>query len=327
MASIFPPCDERLLDAIRNASGAIIIAHKNPDGDAIASSLAAKAILSRLGKKTLLLNDGPFLRSDIKRYENLFMKEADDDFISASPLVIVLDCSTPDRPGNAFDKIKNLKRVIIDHHSAGVPFADEGMSYIVPESPSTTLCLNQVRQALGVELDEEIASFLYMGFATDSGFYHFLSNRTAPDSLRAAAQFCEAGVSPYDVYDELHDGRKLSDIRDMAKVILSAKPVLSGQLLIAYQSIEMIDGKLSDGVYASLLQTEGIKAVVLIKDKGDKQEIGFRSKHKSGLDVGAVAAMLGGGGHMHAAGATIAGSTEDAERTVTDIIGNILSGS
>ena len=37
MASIFPPCDERLLDAIRNASGAIIIAHKNPDGDAIAS--------------------------------------------------------------------------------------------------------------------------------------------------------------------------------------------------------------------------------------------------------------------------------------------------
>ena len=164
MASIFPPCDERLLDAIRNASGAIIIAHKNPDGDAIASSLAARAILSRLGKKTLLLNDGPFLRSDIKRYENLFMKEADDDFISASPLVIVLDCSTPDRPGNAFDKIKNLKRVIIDHHSAGVPFADEGMSYIVPESPSTTLCLNQVRQALGVELDEEIASFLYMGF-------------------------------------------------------------------------------------------------------------------------------------------------------------------
>ena len=327
MASIFPQADSRLLGAIREADTAIVIAHRNPDGDAVASSLAMREVLRSMGKEAVLLNEGTFSRTDIKAYEGEFLKEAPLSLIAQSPLVIVLDCSTPDRPGNAFDKIKNLKRVIIDHHSAGVPFADEGMSYIVPESPSTTLCLNQVRQALGVELDEEIASFLYMGFATDSGFYHFLSNRTAPDSLRAAAQFCEAGVSPYDVYDELHDGRKLSDIKDMAKVILSAKPVLSGQLLIAYQSIEMIDGKLSDGVYASLLQTEGIKAVVLIKDKGDKQEIGFRSKHKSGLDVGAVAAMLGGGGHMHAAGATIAGSTEDAEKTVTDIIGNILSGS
>ena len=34
MASIFPQCDSRLLDAIKSASGAIIVAHKNPDGDA-----------------------------------------------------------------------------------------------------------------------------------------------------------------------------------------------------------------------------------------------------------------------------------------------------
>ena len=232
MGSIFPPCDSRLLDAIRTASGAIIISHRNPDGDAIASSLAAKAILSRMGKRCELLSDGPFLRSDIRQYEPLFSHEASAELIAADPLVIVLDCSTPDRPGEAFRSIGKLRRIVIDHHSSGVPFTEEGMSYIVPESPSTTLCLNQVRIALGVPLDEEIASFLYMGFATDTGFYHFLSERTAPDSLRAAAEFCEAGVSPYDVYDSLHDGRRLEDIKDMAKVILSARPVLGGRLLI-----------------------------------------------------------------------------------------------
>ena len=324
MGSIFQPCDERLLDAIRKASGAIIIAHKNPDGDAIASSLACKAILERLGKRTELLNDGPFLRSDIRKYEHLFRKEASDDFISTNPLVIILDCSTPDRPGEAFAKVKDLERIVIDHHSAGVPFTEDGMSYIVPASPSTTLCLDRVRIALGVELDEEIASFLYMGFATDSGFYHFLSRANATESLMAAASFCKAGVSPYDVYDELHDGRKLSDIHDMARVILSAHPVLSGQLLIAHQGIDMKDGRLSDGVYASLLETESIKAVVLIKDKGGRQEIGFRSKHKSGLDVGAIAAQLGGGGHMHAAGATIEGTPEEAEEKVTSLIAEKL---
>ena len=157
MGSIFPPCDSRLLDAIRTASGAIIISHRNPDGDAIASSLAAKAILSRMGKRCELLSDGPFLRSDIRQYEPLFSHEASAELIAADPLVIVLDCSTPDRPGEAFRSIGKLRRIVIDHHSSGVPFTEEGMSYIVPESPSTTLCLNQVRIALGVPLDEEIA--------------------------------------------------------------------------------------------------------------------------------------------------------------------------
>ncbi len=320
MESIFPPCDKRLLDAIRNASGAVILAHKNPDGDAIASSLAMAAILERMGKRTMLLNDGPFLRSDIRGFESLFRKEADDDFLSSSPLVIVLDCSTPDRPGEAFRKIENLERIVIDHHSSGVPFTKEGMSYIVPKSPSTTLCINEVRKALGIDLDEEIARYLYLGFATDSGFYHFLSSETAPDALEAAASFCRAGVSPYDVYDELHDGRKLSDIKDMAKVIESAEPVLGGRFLLAFQSADMKDGKLSDGVYASLLETEGILGVALLKDKEGTVEIGLRSKHKSGVDVGKAAASIGGGGHMHAAGATVEGSMDKARETILSVL-------
>ncbi len=322
MGSIFPPCDERLLDAIRDASEAYIIAHKNPDGDAIASSLAMKAILSRMGKKSILLNDGPFLRSDIKRYENQFAESLNE--INQDALVIVLDCSTPDRPGEAFRSIEGLKRIVIDHHSSGVPFTEEGMSYIVPDSPSTTLCIDSVRKALDVPLDQEIAYFLYFGFATDTGFYHFLSDKTAPDALMAAASFCEEGVSPYDVYDELHDGRALKDIKDMASVILSAHPVLDGRVLIANQGLEMKDGRLSDGVYASLLETEGIAAVILIKDKGGMQEIGFRSKHKSGLDVGKAAQALGGGGHMHAAGVTIEGSSEEAEARIISLLRTLL---
>ncbi len=325
MASIFPQCDERLLDAIRNASGAVIVSHRNPDGDAIASTLAMDAILRKMGKKTEILSDGPFLRSDIKRYEGLFRKETSDGFIQTSPLAIIVDCSTPDRPGEAFNKISGLDRIVIDHHSSGIPFTSEGMSYIVPASPSTTLCINEVRKALGIELDKEIAYFLYFGFATDSGFYHFLSDKTAPDALEAAASFCRVGISPYDVYDDLHDGRKLSDIKDMAAVIQSAEPVLSGKFLFAYQSESMKDGKLSDGVYASLLEAEGILGVVLFKDKGDSVEIGFRSKHKSGIDVGKVASELGGGGHMHAAGATVQGSVGEARETLVKLLEGYIS--
>ena len=66
MASIFPQADSRLLGAIREADTAIVIAHRNPDGDAVASSLAMREVLRSMGKEAVLLNEGTFSRTDIK---------------------------------------------------------------------------------------------------------------------------------------------------------------------------------------------------------------------------------------------------------------------
>ena len=326
MGSIFPPCEPRLIEAIESTAAAIVIAHRNPDGDALYSSLAMKEVLSAMGKETLLLNEGPFLRDDIKPLEALFAKEAGKDFIERSPLVIILDCSTEDRPGTPLIPLKELRRIVIDHHSAGVPFADEGMSYIVPESPSTTMLVDVVREALGVPLTKTMADYLYRGFATDTGFYHFLNERQAPECLRRAAAFTETGISPYDVFDEMHDGRKLDDIKNAASIIAAARSELGGKVLLAYQPAEMTNAGLSDSVYGSLLQTSGVEGIILIKDKGDALEIGFRAKNKSLLDVGKIAAALGGGGHRCAAGATITGYTaEEAGKMLLSMMAKELN--
>ncbi len=325
MASIFPPCDEKILKAIREAESAIVIAHRNPDGDALYSSIAMAKILEKMGKEVLLLNEGPFLRDDIKYLEPLFKKEADAHFLESSPLVIILDCSTQDRPGEPLKALMQLPRVVIDHHSSGIPFTDEGMSYIVPDSPSTTLLVDTIRQELGIPLDKEIADALYRGFATDTGFYHFLSDKTAPEALRKAAAFTEAGVSPYDVYDEMHDGKKLEDIQNTARIITEAKSLLDGRLILAFQSKDKENARLSDGVYAALLESAGVKVVILIKEKEDALEIGFRSKNHSDIDCGAIASTLGGGGHARAAGATITGiKREDAEAMLIEMISKSL---
>ncbi len=325
MGTIFPPCDRRLIKAIEDADAAVIVAHRNPDGDALYSSLAMDLILRKMGKKTLLLNEGPFLRDDIKSLEELFKKEADAAFIALNPLVIILDCSTPDRPGEPFRAISDLRRIVIDHHSSGIPFTEDGMSYIVPESPSTTMLVDVVREELGVSLDETLSRYLYIGFATDTGFYHFLSPSQAASCLPRVAEFAIHGVSPYEIYDEMHDGRKLQDIKDTAAIILSSELELEGKLIVAYQPQEMMNARLSDGVYASLLETEGVMAVVFIKDKGDALEIGFRSKNRSGLDVGAIAASLGGGGHVRAAGATVTEYTpEEAKKMLIKRIGDAI---
>ena len=317
MQDIFPQVDKRLLDALRDTWGAVVVAHKNPDGDAVASSLAMNELLKVMGKECVLLNDGPFLRPEIARFSSSFLPSCPDDFLNRNPLLIVLDCSTPDRPGKAFDGLQGLRRVVIDHHSTGVPFAEEGLSYIVPESPSTTLCIDKVREELGISLTRDIAYYLYLGFLTDTGSYHFLSQRQAPSSLSRAASFASAGVSPYDVYDEIHDGRKLKDIKDAARIILDAESVFGGQMLICHQGKELSDSRISDEIYAQLMQSEGLKLIVFFKEKkSGGYEVGFRSKHHAGIDVGKLAAQFGGGGHMHASGATLLLSFEEARALV-----------
>ena len=306
MQDIFPEVDSRLLEALKSSWGAVVLAHKNPDGDALASSLAMREILSALGKECVLLNDGPFLRTEIAKFKDEFLQECPEEFLSRSPLAIILDCSTPDRPGKCFESVKNLERVVIDHHSSGVPFTKEGLSYIVPDSPSTTLCLDKVREALAVPLTSQMAYYLYFGFLTDTGSYHFLSEKQAPSALMRAASFAEAGVSPYDVYDEIHDGKKLSDLQAAGRIIADSESLFGGQLLICVQGKEIADSRISDHVYDLLMQSAGLKVIVFFKEKKlGGYELGFRAKHHAGIDVGKLAAELGGGGHMHAAGATV----------------------
>lgn len=306
MTDIFPQTDARLLRRLQDSWGACVIAHKNPDGDAIASSLAMREILREMGKECVLLNDGPFLRPDISRFSSEFLQECPESFLERKPLVIVLDCSTPDRPGNAFGKIEALPRIVIDHHSTGLPFSEEGMSYIVPDSPSTTLCIDVVREALGVRLTKKLAYYLYFGFLTDTGSYHFLSERQAPSALRRVASFTDAGVSPYDVYDEIHDGAKLKDIKDAASIVANAESLFDGQLIICVQPKELSESRISDQVYNQLMESAGLKLIVFFKEKKlGGYELGFRSKHHAGIDVGKLASQFGGGGHMHASGATV----------------------
>ena len=311
---IYTPFPAALLDAVRSADEAVVIGHSNPDGDCIFSQLACGRLLGHLGKKVTLLNQGPFQRDEIRAYEDRFLSEVPEGLALRKPLVIVVDCSTFDRPGQVIRPFSQSRIIVLDHHSAGERFTSEDLMYIRPQSVSTSLIVDHLREELGVPLDAEMADYIYRGFATDTGFFHFISEAVGAETLERVAGLVAQGVSPYAVYDEMHDGRALEDIRNTALITAASRSELGGRLITAYQGSDMKNARLSDGVYASLLTAAGVKAVVFIKDKGDALEIGFRSKNRSGIDVGAIAAELGGGGHSRAAGATITGYTPTEAR-------------
>ncbi len=309
MTSIFPEIPESIIKAIKEGEHFFVIGHKKPDGDCVFSSLAMREMLLNLGKSCLLLNDGPFNNSDIRRYEDLFSSTFEKDKYPASSKVIVVDCSTSDRVGKLYPDLASYEMLVFDHHSSGQPFTSPELSYIVPFSPSTTLVLEKLREALELPLTKTLAEYLYKGFLTDTGYYHFLSEKTGPEALAMASGFASAGVSPYVIYDELHDGKTLGFMHLAGTLLERTEAYCGGRLLVTYQKKEERSSERpGDSIYAELLQVENVKMILFFKEDEGSVDIGIRSKNLSGIDSGAFAASFGGGGHFYAAGATVSGS-------------------
>lgn len=322
--SIFPSINPVIINKIHTAENILIIAHKNPDGDALSSTLALSLILKKLGKNALAVNEGPFLRPELSDLAAKISSDIPEEFIAKNPLIIVADCSTPDRPGILFEKIKHLDRIVIDHHSSGDEFAEEDSSYIIPYSPSTTLLVDVLREELEVKLDKELAEYLYTGLATDTGFFHFISNKVGAEVFKRAAAYTEAGVDPYIMYDKLTDGKDINEVFNSAEILKNTKQYFDGRLLVAVQPKAIEMSRLSDDIYNQLLKVEDVKAVIFLKEKSDRIEIGFRAKNNAGLDVGELAHSIGGGGHRLAAGASLNCALKEAEKKVVNLFTDII---
>lgn len=325
--TIYTPFSAQLIDALKAAEDIAVFGHSSPDGDCIFSQLACREIFRAMGKNVTLFNQGPFTRNEIRQFESEFLTEVPSSLIRKKPLVVVVDCSTADRPGEIIAPLLNEKIIVLDHHSSGESFTDESLMKIIPASVSTSLIVDALRQELGLPLTPRLASYIYKGFATDTGFYHFINEKVGGETLRRVSHLVDQGISPYIVYDEMHDGRSLSYFKTVSSLIGRVKSAYDGKLLYTYQTAsDEVEGKPADDIYAQLLQVTGVRVVLFFKEKDGYVEIGMRSKNLSGIDIGSFAASLGGGGHKYAAGAKTEGKLEDViEGTITKLEGIITA--
>ena len=159
-----------------------------------------------------------------------------------------------------------------------------------------------------------------------AGFYHFINEKVGGETLRRVSHLVDQGISPYIVYDEMHDGRNLSYFKMVASLIDRVNSAYDGRLLYTYQKAsDEVEGKPADDIYAQLLQVKGVKVVLFFKEKDGYVEIGMRSKNLSGIDIGSFAASLGGGGHKYAAGAKSDGKLDEVIKTTISKLERIIT--
>jgi phosphoesterase RecJ-like protein len=290
----------------------------------MASQVAVGLLLGALGRTATLHSAGPFDRPEISDFGGRFSSTIPADRPSGTAVIIV-DCSTPDRTGALGSMIDGLPCLVIDHHSAGESFGDA--RFVDSSAPSTTMLVHQLFEDMGVAFDPEVARLMLFGLCTDTGFFRHLGPGGA-ETFRAVAKLVEHGTSTAEVYMMVYGRRDLSTRKLLAEMLSRTESHWDDRLLLTWQLIADRDRmeaaqRGEDDLYRLLQTIRGNIVVALIREEKEGLfSVGLRSN--SSVDVGAIAASLGGGGHRQASGFDISGTFVSVRGTVLDKLRPLL---
>ena len=189
----------RFAEIIRSHETFALTTHHRPDADALGSMLGMAMILDKLGKKAVCVVDYDvpesfhFLDPD-KRIKRLDVTVTRDE-VDAVEVFVVLDTTAWAQLEHIADVLRETKatKIALDHHVDGDDLGAEVFRNARAEAAGRLVL--QAAEALGVEIDPEIAAVLFAAMATDTGWFRFSS--VTGDSLRYAAKLdrpgCPAG--------------------------------------------------------------------------------------------------------------------------------------
>ena len=174
--------------------------------------------------------------------------------------------------------------------------------------------------ALGVALTPEMSTPLFAAMGTDTGWFRFPS--VTADTFAAAAKLVATGAKPSAIFASLYEQNTLARLLLQGRILTKVKSHIGGRLLttaITQDDLKAVGAESTDteDVINRLLSVAKVEAALLLLELGP-QETKVSLRSRSGLDVNAVAAQFGGGGHKAASGVRYPGPLSEAEPKVTD---------
>jgi bifunctional oligoribonuclease and PAP phosphatase NrnA len=292
----------------------VIVPHKNPDGDAIGSTLALYHYLSEKGHHASVIapNDYPeFLKwipgeSTIVNHET-HTKEA-NALITEAELIFTLDFNALHRTGNMELPLaeSNAIKILIDHHQQ----PDNYAKYIYSDVNMCSTC--EMVYHFFEMLDDtkainpKIATCLYVGIMTDTGSFRFSS--TTATTHRVIANLIDKGAVNADIHGNVYDNNSYDRLQ-LLGVALNNLRVVS-HLSTAYISLSQKELNKhnftkgdTEGVVNYGLSIKGVKFAAIFIEHKQEGIVKISLRSKDDFDVNEFArAHFNGGGHINAAG-------------------------
>jgi len=300
---------------LRGAARILLLAHMNPDPDALGSALGLAHALTPLGKVCVVACADPVPASFagfLPGYETVVTDLPDEDF----DLVVALDAGDLTRYGALYTRHQaffDSARVLnLDHHvtSPGI-----GVCAIIDvPSAATAELLTLFLLHSGLAISRDAAQCLLAGIITDTRSFEF--DATTDRTLAAGAYLVACGAIPETIIKPMYRMKPLAKARLWGLALHSSATTAGGR--IVWASIRQRDlaavgatSDMDDGLPSYLIDVDGVAYAALFREAPDgATRVSVRTV--APYDAAAVCALFGGGGHVRAAGATIHAPLDDA---------------
>lgn len=339
---------------IGELSSVVVLTHVRPDGDAIGSSVAlARSInLARGGAGAGVSGvlaaaetwyagrvppwAGRFL--DGTKHRTIEEHEAPPGSVEPDGILIVdTGAWSQLRPFEAWLRPRSDRAVVLDHHLAGDPETSRARIVETRAAAACEVVAPLACRLLGVArpsaLPREVAEPLFLGLATDTGWFRHAN--AGPAAHRLAADLLETGVDAGVLFEAvehqdrpsrlrllhralgsmaLHDGDSIAILR-VTKEDLAAAGAGPGETGGFHDVIRSVASVRVSVVLTQADTAEGARTKVSLRSKGGDRFV----------DVNRVAKRFGGGGHAQASGASIDTDIDETARALLEAIRGEIS--
>jgi len=300
---------------LKNCRRPLLVSHRRPDGDALGALAGMALALQQLGLQPQVALYEPFP----KRYALLqslvpwrLWPEASEVRASADALVI-LDTSAYQQLEPIAEFLPQAPRtLVLDHHTTTDAIGTRPGDMRVIDSEACAVCLliaEWVRRA-GVAVTQPLATALFTGIVTDCGWFRFPC--TDARTLHVAGDLVAAGAQPSRINAEIYEQDESSKLRLIGRMLQSLQLYANDRLAVMYIrqadfAAVGADYSVTEDLVNEASRLGCTEATLLFTEEADGAiRVNLRSKRS--LDVSALAAKFGGGGHKRAAGARLHGA-------------------
>ena len=292
----------------------LVSTHTSPDGDAVASLLAAAHLSGALGCDPHCFLDGgvPRRYRFLPGSDGIESKTTEENDLW--DLALIVDSGSLARIGQVAAKLSPQALIInVDHHADNKQFGQ--LNIVYSEAASTTEILFDLAQVLNLPISEDLATLLYTGLLTDTG--GFRHSNTTERAFSMAAQLLRHGVKPAEVAQAVYASNSPRGMKLLGEALSSLELNADGKVatMIVHQSNAAEE--LEDlAEYA--LTVEGVQAGALLRIQNGTIRVSLRGR--GAVVVADIARRFGGGGHAKAAGFTHEGDPEDLRLRVVEAL-------
>lgn len=299
----------QIVDALRERERFLISSHARPDGDSVGSQLALAHALTGLGKTVRIVNhDAP--PDSLQTIPGVSTIEIADTVDGAYDAAVILECSSLDR--TEVSGLGSRFVINVDHHAGNGMYGS--LNWFDPSAAACAEMVYDLVTDLGVAVSPQIGVALYAGILTDTGSFRHanITSRTFEICRRVAVAGVDVAAVAADIYQRGSVGKLRLTAALLADMTLEAGGRVAmlrvDDALLRHTGCPADD---LDGLINLPLSAGGVQAVIMFKFLDGSARVSLRSK--GAIDVRAVAASFGGGGHRNASGFSLDGPREDVE--------------